>query len=80
VGGAFPFGAGWLALALWLPKSPRFLARKTKPCRHANAALLKNVSTSLRQESDAVDVAQGNPVAMLFGRGYALQTMLLWVV
>ena len=28
----------------------------------------------------AVDVAQGNPVAMLFSEGYALQTVLLWII
>jgi AAHS family 4-hydroxybenzoate transporter-like MFS transporter len=27
-----------------------------------------------------VDVAQGNPVGMLFSHGYALQTILLWII
>ena len=44
-----------------------------------DAALLKRLDIA-PTESDAVDVAQGNPVAMLFGRGYALQTVLLWIV
>src|SRR6202035_3064515 len=30
--------------------------------------------------SHPVDVARGNPVKMLFGRGYALQTVLLWIM
>ena len=44
-----------------------------------NAALLRRLDiTSAR--SDAVDVARGNPIRMLFGRGYALQTVLLWII
>jgi len=30
--------------------------------------------------SHPVDIAVGNPIKMLFGRGYALQTVLLWVI
>ena len=31
-------------------------------------------------ERQAIDVAQANPIKMLFGPGYALQTILLWVI
>jgi AAHS family 4-hydroxybenzoate transporter-like MFS transporter len=30
--------------------------------------------------SGRVDIASGNPITMLFGKGYALQTVLLWVI
>ena len=39
-----------------------------------------SASISPRRGDEPVDVAQGNPVKMLFGRGYALQTVLLWIV
>jgi MFS transporter, AAHS family, 4-hydroxybenzoate transporter len=31
-------------------------------------------------QGGSVDVAQGNPVVMLFSQGYALQTVLLWII
>ena len=77
LGGMFPFVVV-LALVLWLPELPRFLADK-QVLSPWNAALLRRLDiTSVR--SDAVDVARGNPIWMLFGRGYALQTMLLWII
>jgi|SRR5690349_2365472 AAHS family 4-hydroxybenzoate transporter-like MFS transporter len=30
--------------------------------------------------SDAIGVAWENPISMLFGQGYALQTILLWII
>jgi MFS transporter, AAHS family, 4-hydroxybenzoate transporter len=66
------------ALALWLPESPRFLAaRENLSPRHA--ALLRRLDI-VPTQSDSVDIARGNPVRMLFGREYALQTILLWIV
>ena len=77
LGGAFPLLLV-PALALWLPESPRFLAtRDNLSPRHA--ALLRRLDIAPTQ-SGPVDVAQGNPVRMLFGGGYALQTVLLWIV
>jgi MFS transporter, AAHS family, 4-hydroxybenzoate transporter len=77
LGGAFPLILV-VALALWLPESPRFLAAKTAlSSRHAR--LLQRLEIAATP-GGAVDVAQGNPVAMLFSRGYALQTLLLWIV
>ena len=77
VGGIFPLILV-VALALWLPESPRFLARR-QTLSPRQAALLQRLDIA-PTDSDAVDVAQGNPVAMLFSRGYALQTVLLWIV
>jgi AAHS family 4-hydroxybenzoate transporter-like MFS transporter len=77
LGGVFPLVLV-PALALWLPESPRFLAAKaTLAPRHA--ALLRRLDIAPTQ-SGAVDIARGNPVRMLFGEGYALQTVLLWII
>ncbi|HME26526.1 MAG TPA: MFS transporter [Acetobacteraceae bacterium] len=77
LGGVFPLVLV-LALALWLPESPRFLARKQN-LSPSHAALLRRLDID-PSESGPVDVAQGNPVRMLFGEGYALQTVLLWII
>jgi AAHS family 4-hydroxybenzoate transporter-like MFS transporter len=77
LGGAFPLILVPM-LALWLPESPRLLAaRQTVSPRQA--ALLQRLDIAPAQ-GDAVDIARGNPILMLFGRGYALQTVLLWVI
>ena len=77
LGGAFPLLLV-VALAAWLPESPRFLAaRKTISPRHA--ALLQRLEIEPTGRAQ-VDIAPGNPIGMLFGHGYALQTVLLWIV
>ena len=77
LGGIFPL-ALLPVLVLWLPESPRFLAARQN-LSPRNAALLRRLDiTSAR--NDTVDVARSNPIWMLFGRGYALQTVLLWII
>jgi MFS transporter, AAHS family, 4-hydroxybenzoate transporter len=76
-GGLFPLVLVPI-LIVWLPESPRFLATKAK-LSSRQAALLKRLDVE-PGETHYVDVAQGNPIKMLFGRGYALQTLLLWVI
>ncbi len=77
LGGAFPLILV-VVLAVWLPESPRFLAAKQNLSPRQTALLGQlNVAPSPNEE---VDVARGNPIAMLFSRGYALQTVLLWVL
>jgi len=66
------------ALLIWLPESPRFLAHKANPSAR-EAALLRRLDIEPGQ-GHYVDVAQGNPVGMLFSRGYALQTVLMWII
>jgi len=66
-------------LAIWLPESPRFLATKTK-LSPREGALLQRLGIRPGQTTTTVDVASGNPIKMLFGEGYALQTVLLWIV
>src|SRR5208282_6434338 len=66
-------------MAFWLPESPRFLAaRGTLSPRQA--ALLQRLDIAPGQAAEGLDLATGNPVKMLFGEGYALQTVLLWVI
>lgn len=68
------------AMALWLPESPRFLAAKGN-LSPREAALLRRLDISPAQSADhGLDLAQGNPVKMLFGKDYALQTMLMWAI
>jgi AAHS family 4-hydroxybenzoate transporter-like MFS transporter len=69
-----------VALAIWLPESPRFIARKESLSAREAALLQRLHITPGRSAADSLDVAKGNPIAMLFGRGYALQTVLLWVI
>jgi MFS transporter, AAHS family, 4-hydroxybenzoate transporter len=77
LGGIFPL-ALVPVLVLWLPESPRFLATKKK-LSPRNATLLQRLDIASAQ-SDAIEVAWENPISMLFGQGYALQTVLLWIV
>lgn len=78
IGGVFPLGL-LLATALWLPESPRFLATRAHLAPRQRALLQRlNITTS--SEAHAIDVARGNPVAMLFAEGYALPTILLWII
>jgi len=77
LGGVFPL-ALVPVLVLWLPESPRFLATKKK-LSPRNATLLQRLDIASAQ-SDAIEVAWENPISMLFGQGYALQTVLLWII
>ena len=78
VGGVVPLLI-LVALALWLPESPRFLAAKGS-LSPREAALLQRLDIRPGQSAAALDLANGNPIAMLFGKGYALQTVLLWII
>jgi AAHS family 4-hydroxybenzoate transporter-like MFS transporter len=77
IGGVFPLVLV-LALAIWLPESPRFLAaRGNLAPRHAAVLQRLDIAPASGHE---VDLARGNPILMLFGPGYALQTTLLWII
>jgi AAHS family 4-hydroxybenzoate transporter-like MFS transporter len=78
IGGVFPLGL-LLATALWLPESPRFLATRAHLAPRQQA-LLQRLDITTSGEAHAIDVARGNPVAMLFAEGYALSTILLWII
>ena len=79
IGGAFPLGL-LVIVALWLPESPRFLAASNNLAPRHLALLARLGITPGQVEQQAIDLARGNPIKMLFGEGYALQTVLLWIV
>jgi MFS transporter, AAHS family, 4-hydroxybenzoate transporter len=79
IGGAFPLVLLVIA-ALWLPESPRFLAASGDLAFRHRALLAHLGITPGRIDRQAIDLARGNPIKMLFGEGYALQTVLLWIV
>ena len=68
------------ALAWWLPESPRFLAAK-RSLSPREAAFLRRLDIKPGTATvEGLDLAQGNPIKMLFSKGYALQTVLMWVI
>ncbi|HEY3911518.1 MAG TPA: MFS transporter [Stellaceae bacterium] len=79
IGGAFPL-ALLLIMALWLPESPRFLAASEKLAPRQRALLAQLGIAPGPVGQHPVDIARENPVKMLFGEGYALQTVLLWII
>ncbi|MBO0735955.1 MAG: MFS transporter [Alphaproteobacteria bacterium] len=79
LGGAFPILL-LLVIALWLPESPRFLVARTNLTPRHRALLARLGIAPGQATPHGVDIAHENPVKMLFGKGYALQTALLWVI
>ncbi|MGA8759966.1 MAG: MFS transporter [Stellaceae bacterium] len=69
-----------VSLALWLPESPRLLAARTNPSPRETALLESLAITPGQGISERLDVADGNPVKMLFSPGFALQTVLMWII
>ena len=79
IGGVFPL-ALVLVMAVWLPESPRFLARRANLSAR-QLALLQRLGIAPGSAAAAgLDLPQGNPIGMLFGEGYALRTIILWIV
>ena len=64
----------------WLPESPHFLVAKDNLSPRQAALLRKLGITPGRTSAGEVDIGRGNPIKMLFGEGFALQTVLLWVI
>jgi AAHS family 4-hydroxybenzoate transporter-like MFS transporter len=79
IGGAFPLVL-LMITALWLPESPRFLAASQNLAPRHRALLARLDIAPGQVERHAIDLARGNTVKMLFGEGYALQTILLWII
>jgi AAHS family 4-hydroxybenzoate transporter-like MFS transporter len=79
IGGAFPLVLIAIA-ALWLPESPRLLAARANLAPHHHALLQRLDIPHTPGGAHGLDIAQGNPITMLFGEGYALQTTLLWII
>ena len=79
LGGLFPLVLV-AALLVWLPESPRFLMARGNLSARDQALLSRLDLASAQSEAHALDIARGNPVAMLFSKGYALQTVLMWII
>jgi MFS transporter, AAHS family, 4-hydroxybenzoate transporter len=78
-GGIFPL-ALVLVILFWLPESPRFLLARGNLSARDRALLQRLEIAEGHGQDHPIDIAQGNPIAMLFSKGYALQTVLLWIV
>jgi MFS transporter, AAHS family, 4-hydroxybenzoate transporter len=79
IGGAFPLLL-WLISVFWLPESPRILATRTKLSPRHRAVLQRFDIAPGSATGPVPEPAHGNPIAMLFGPGFALQTTLLWII
>jgi MFS transporter, AAHS family, 4-hydroxybenzoate transporter len=79
LGGVFPLVL-LLLVALWLPESPRYLVARGNLRPHQRVVLQRLGISPDANDIASVDVARGNPIAMLFGEGYAMLTVLLWVI
>jgi AAHS family 4-hydroxybenzoate transporter-like MFS transporter len=79
IGGLFPLLL-LPVLALWLPESPRLLAARRNLAPRHRALLQRLEVAPLPAGAHPVEIAWENPIRMLFARGYALQTVLLWVI
>jgi AAHS family 4-hydroxybenzoate transporter-like MFS transporter len=79
LGGLFPLALVG-ALLVWLPESPRFLLARGDLTPRDQALLRQLDLASAQGEPHALDIARGNPIAMLFSKGYALQTVLMWII
>jgi AAHS family 4-hydroxybenzoate transporter-like MFS transporter len=79
IGGVFPLVLIAIS-AVWLPESPRLLAARADLAPHHHTLLERLGITHAPGEAHSLDVAHGNPIRMLFGEGYALQTTLLWII
>ena len=78
-GGAFPLVLA-VIVALWLPESPRLLAARGKLGPRQRALLQQLDIRPEPAAAQAVDIARGSPFRMLFSDGYALQTILMWII
>ena len=79
IGGVFPLVL-LVITALWLPESPRFLALRTNLSPRHRALLRRLTIAPSTEEAHAIDVARSNTIRMLFGEGFAVQTILLSII
>ena len=79
LGGAFPLVL-LLVIALFLPESPRHLARKAKLGPRQQALLSRLGIDPNAADTLSIGAVRVNPVKALFADGYALQTVLMWII
>ncbi len=82
IGGALPLLL-FPVLLLWLPESPRFLltrGRRSPAALRIFARMGIDPAAAAAGPAQHVDVARGNPIRALFADGYALRTVLFWIL
>ena len=82
VGGALPLLL-FPVLLIWMPESPRFLLahnRRSPQAMRIYATLGIDPNAPVSSPGRHIDVAQGNTVAALFANGYAMRTILFWIM
>jgi AAHS family 4-hydroxybenzoate transporter-like MFS transporter len=80
IGGALPLLLFPVVL-LWLPESPRFLLAHGRRSPAALRVLARlGIDPASTGPVQHLDVARGNPVTALFRDGYALRTVLFWIM
>jgi AAHS family 4-hydroxybenzoate transporter-like MFS transporter len=79
IGGVFPLVLLGIT-ALWLPESPRLLAARANLAPRHHALLRRLAIAHSPEDAHTIDLARGNPIRALFTEGYALQTILLWII
>jgi AAHS family 4-hydroxybenzoate transporter-like MFS transporter len=80
IGGALPLLLFPVVL-LWLPESPRFLlAHRSRTPAALRIFARLGIDPAAAGPMQHVDVARGNPVTALFRDGYALRTVLFWIM
>jgi AAHS family 4-hydroxybenzoate transporter-like MFS transporter len=79
IGGALPLLL-FPVLLLWLPESPRFLLTRGRRSPVALRIFARMGIDPAAGPAQHVDVARGNPIRALFADGYALRTVLFWIM
>lgn len=80
IGGALPLLLFPVVL-VWLPESPRFLLAHGKRSPATLRVLARlGIDPATTGPAQHVDVARGNPVTALFRDGYAMRTVLFWIM
>jgi AAHS family 4-hydroxybenzoate transporter-like MFS transporter len=79
LGGLFPLILV-LVMAFFMPESPRYLAQRGRLAPRDRLVLERLGLSADGTDTKTFDIARSNPVKMLFSEGYAMQTVLLWIV
>jgi MFS transporter, AAHS family, 4-hydroxybenzoate transporter len=79
LGGGFPLVLLGV-MAVGLPESPRHLAAKSKLTRSDLTLLTRLGLEPGSSDAQSIGSVRINPIRALFAEGYALQTVLLWII
>ena len=79
IGGALPLLL-FPVLLLWLPESPRFLLTRGRRSPAALRIFARMGIDPAAGPVQQIDVARGNPIRALFADGYAMRTVLFWIM